>query len=187
VKKAIPVPVSINDYNNGMNGVDNSNQLRKNLSTHQRFEHRTWRPLGFWLFDVAATNAFALWRLYQPPNIRNSHREHQLFERALISGLLRRGPAHTPIPKLGKRSRCRWGIIRPGDCVQGAGLGHWSNETGEGYERTVLSEIDGNAARSGSTKRPRNVNSGCLDCQVSLCIDRDCFDSYHLYIHNKTL
>jgi len=55
-RKAIPIPTAIYDYNYGMNATDNSNQLRKNLTTHQRFESRVWRPLGYWLFDVAATN-----------------------------------------------------------------------------------------------------------------------------------
>ena len=49
----------------------------------------------------------------------------------------------------------------------------------------VLSEIDGNAVRRPPVKRPRNIRSGCLECQVTLCIARACFDNYHLYIHNK--
>jgi hypothetical protein len=186
-RKAIPIPVCIDDYNNGMNGVDNSNQLRKNLSTHQRFEHRTWRPLGYWLFDVAATNAYALWRLQQTSELRASHREHQIFEKQLIHGLLQRGPPHTPTPRVGKRSRCRWGVLRPGDCVQGQGVDDNSNEAIERGQRSVLSEIDGNSAQRPPIKRSRNIRSGCVDCQVTLCIDRACFDSYHLYIHEKAL
>jgi hypothetical protein len=186
-RKAVPIPVAIDDYNNGMNAVDDSNQLRANLTTHQRFERRIWRPLGFWLFDVAATNAYTLWRELQTPQFRAGHHEHEAFERALISGLLHRGPPHIPVAKIGKRSRCRWGVLNPGEYLQEQ-RNHHNNERGAHQRRrNAMTEISGNAARPAPIRRPRNIHSGCLDCNVSLCIDRDCFYNYHIYFYDKSI
>jgi hypothetical protein len=183
-RKCLPIPMAINDYNHGMNGTDNNNQLRGTLSCHQRFEQRTWRPLGYWLFDVVLSNTFALWRLQQSPQLRASCREHEIFEKAVISGLLRRGPPHLAVARIGKRSRCRWGILMPGECVQGTTECHDDESI---IRRPVLAETTGNAPRRPPVRRPRNVRSGCIDCNVSLCIDRNCFYNFHMYLHDKTI
>jgi hypothetical protein len=186
-RKALPIPIAIHDYNYGMNATDNSNQLRANLSSHQLYEHRTWRPLGYFLIDIAATNAYALWRLQQTPEFCAGHHEHEVFEQALISGLLHRGPAHLPVPKVGKRSRCRWGVVQPGGCLQEQRQYKDNERKARWRSRNTLGEISGNAARPVPVKRPRNIHSGCLDCNLNLCIDRDCFDNYHLYYFNKSI
>jgi len=131
--------------------------------------------------------AYALWRLQQSQKMHASRHEHAVFERALISGLLHRGPPHLPIAKLGKRSRCHWGSLRPGECIQEEREYKDDDRTARRRRRTALGEISGNAARPAPVKRPRNIHSGCADCKLNLCIDRDCFSNYHSYLYDKSI
>jgi hypothetical protein len=45
-----------------MNGVDRSNQLRKNFTVHQSYERRVWRPLWYYILDVCAVNSYLIWK-----------------------------------------------------------------------------------------------------------------------------
>ncbi len=186
-RKALPIPTCIDHYNHGMNAVDVSNQHRSNLSFHLQFERRIWRPLGEWLFDVALHNAYSLWRLHTSSKIQASHRMHEAFEKALIHALLHPNSTHTPISQLGKGRRCRWGALAPGQCTQGQDISYIRGNGVGKRPRKVLEEVDVNAPRPTPKTRSRCVKSGCEECQVALCIDRPCFDSYHLYIHTKKL
>jgi hypothetical protein len=102
-QKCLPISKAINDHSHDMLSVDNHNQFRHSLSSHQRYERRVWRLLGFWRFDVPLTNAYILWRAYQSEDFRAGHREHEIFEKAVILVLLHHGLDHQPINKIGKR------------------------------------------------------------------------------------
>ena len=168
-----------------MNAVDVNNQLRKTFSSHQQHERRIWRPLGYWLFDVCLTNSFIIWRELQSQKKQDGHRLHEEFERALISGLLQRGLHHLPMKRIGKRSRCHWGVLRPGECLQQPKVYNDDERMARRRKRSALGEISGNARLKTAPKRPRNVESGCSDCNLNLCITRACFQSYHVYLHTK--
>lgn len=45
--KLLPIPVTIDNYNYGMNAVDTDNQLRRDLSIARPQEAYTWRPLTY--------------------------------------------------------------------------------------------------------------------------------------------
>ena len=49
VRKWLQIPLAINEYNHGMNGVDRANQLQRNYTTHRPQVYRTWQPQWHWL------------------------------------------------------------------------------------------------------------------------------------------
>ena len=170
-KKELSIPVPIDDYNHGMNGVDIASQIQRGFSIHQLLEERWWRPLFYWIVDVCSNNAYLMWKTTQTHIKGKKH--HQRFIDLLIEQMLSYSlwtPAPLPalehhwqrLPKLG---RCAWGRKTPGGCVQG-----------DKKERTVLGRVSGNAR---VTKRPRQVRTGCKLCGVPLCIDRDCWNLYY--------
>ena len=59
--KKLQIPQAIDDYNHYMNGVDRSNQLRKNFTAHRPFEQRVWRPLWYYMLDICAVISYLLW------------------------------------------------------------------------------------------------------------------------------
>ena len=179
--KALPIPSAIDAYNHGMNAVDVANQLRKSFTCHQAFEQRTWRPLAFWLFDVCLANSFILWRAQQPKAKQSSRHLHAQFEKALITQLLQRGPRHQP-GRPGKRGRCSWGALHREDCQQEERQFNDDDRGARRRRRRPLEEITGN---SRPQKRPRNVRSGCIECNVYLCIDRGCFFKWHVDLYEK--
>jgi hypothetical protein len=170
-----------------MLSVDNHNQLRHSLSSHQRYERRIWRPLGFWLSDVPLTNAYALWRLHQSEDFRAGHREHEIFEQAVILALLHRGVDHQPTNKISKRSRCRWGVLAPVECLQEQREYDDDERSARRRRRRALAEISGNDAQNRPARRPRNVQTDYLACQANLCTDRACFYNFHMYLYKKAI
>jgi hypothetical protein len=58
-KLALPVILSIDDYNYNMNGVDIADQLRAEMTTYH-ITRRSWFPYWFWLLDTTIVNAFLL-------------------------------------------------------------------------------------------------------------------------------
>src|SRR5436305_9466172 len=58
-KKALPIPVIIDDYNHFMGGVNIADQLRGYYGT-QLPVRRTWMPLFFWLLDTALVNSYLI-------------------------------------------------------------------------------------------------------------------------------
>jgi hypothetical protein len=156
-----------------MNGIDVANQLRGTFTCHRPHNLKWWRPLFYWLIDTCKTNAFLIWKESQSkPNTRL----HQTFFNALIDELLaiplkfKWDPtnlpraAYTPRP-LKKPTYCAWGIKHPGMCVQGS-LGKRK------FGDTIVNESRPNG-------RPRQVRTGCFDCDEALCIKGNCWNDWH--------
>ena len=170
-KKELSIPVPIDDYNHGMNGVDIASQIQRGFSIHQPSEERWWRPLFYWIMDICLNNAYLIWKTTQT-HVKGK-RHHQRFIDLLIKQMLnysRWTPAPPPPSEhhwecLEKLGYCAWARKTPGGCVQGDKKG-----------RVVLGRVSRNAR---VTKRPRQVRTGCKLCQVPLCIDRDCWLRYH--------
>ena len=55
MKKWLEIPLAIDEYNHGMNGVDRANQLRRNYTVR-----RTWHSQWYWLMDTSATNGYLM-------------------------------------------------------------------------------------------------------------------------------
>jgi hypothetical protein len=58
-KLALPVILSIDDYNYNMNGIDITDQLRAEITTY-RITRQSWFLYWFWLLDITIVNAFLL-------------------------------------------------------------------------------------------------------------------------------
>lgn len=63
VKRILPIPKLIDDYNNNMNGVDVADQLRTYMTTHKK-GRRVWFPIFWWLLDSTAGNAYILYSMH---------------------------------------------------------------------------------------------------------------------------
>ena len=172
-EKMLDIPTPINDYNHHMNGVDISSHLRVQFTCLRPHEQRNWRPLFYILVDTCVNDAYLLWKQTQDSKDHNLHHKFhtRLTEQLLLYDIWTPAPGntslHRPI-KLEKLVRCVYGYKRPGDCVQG--------DSKKASRRRILGEISGNAR---ATTRPRQVRTGCQQCGVHLCIDRDCWLRYH--------
>lgn len=169
-KKWLKVPIPIDDYNHGMNGVDTASQIRGGFSVHRPTEVKWWRPILYWILDICANNAYLIWKTIQD---QTDHELHKQFIDSLIEDMTHYD-AWTPAPpptsehhweQRETRGRCAWGRKTPGGCVQG-----------DKKERQVLGEVSSNAR---SAARPRQVQTGCKQCGVFLCIDRKCWRRFH--------
>ena len=83
VRKWLDIPLAINAYNHGINGVDRANQLRRNYTVHRPQIYRVWQPIWYWLMDISATNAY----LMTTPE-DTQHRAHRKFQENLTMQLL---------------------------------------------------------------------------------------------------
>ena len=171
--KWLRIPKAIDDYNQGMNGVDNASQLRGGFSVHQPGENKWWRPIFYFLIDICCNNAYLIWKTRWSPK---NHKLHQLFEEELETQLLQYN-LHAPAPgnvfehqreSLPMKRQCAYGLKVKGGCVQGG--------TPRGVKRTVLGEIKPNARLN---PKPREVRWGCKQCQVALCKEGMCWSRYH--------
>jgi hypothetical protein len=58
--KWLRVPVPIDEYNHGMNGVDTASQIGGGFSVHRPTEVKWWRPIWYWILDICANNWYLL-------------------------------------------------------------------------------------------------------------------------------
>jgi len=82
IRKVLPIPKIINDYNYHMGGVDIADQLRSYYST-QLTVRRTWMPLFFWLLDTAIINSFIICK-----NLKLCD-NHKSFRLQLVNDLIK--------------------------------------------------------------------------------------------------
>jgi hypothetical protein len=70
-----------------MQGVDRHDQLRERFSMAKGHSFKKWyKKLAFALFDIAATNAYILWRKVEQQQKRDPH---TYFQRTLGAQMLR--------------------------------------------------------------------------------------------------
>ena len=173
-----------------MNGVDQSNQLRKNFTAHQLYERRVWRPLWYYILDICAVNSYLIWK-EGTTNISEkgvvtdtSKRGQRPFRKALIDALLKtpyseptrsRREYKFPLPNrdtqdhrwqaFPKRGLCIW-------CRKGA---QESKSKNIDTRRPILAEI----VNSNASSRSMRSYGGCIACNVHLCVKGACFKQYH--------
>ena len=172
-KKWLRVPIPIDDYNHGMNGVDMASQIRGGFSVHQPLEVKWWRSILYCILDICANNAYLIWKTTQD---EKDHELHEWFIDALIEAMTNydmHAPASgNPLKHSWHREEkvgvCAWGRKHKGGCVQG--------DKKNASTRQVLREVSGNAR---PTTRPRQIRTACKQCGVHLCIDRSCWRRYH--------
>lgn len=87
--KDLPIPVAIDAYNHYMNGVDRANQLRGAFTTLRSQNMRYWKPLFYWLLDIALVNSYLLAKAIKMPIIgKSKHNPHRRFMEALAKALM---------------------------------------------------------------------------------------------------
>ena len=74
-KKNLPISVAIDAYNHYMGGVDIANQYRAAFTTLRPQNLCYWKPLFYWLLDIALVNSYLLARATSRA-IREKSRHH---------------------------------------------------------------------------------------------------------------
>jgi hypothetical protein len=131
--------------------------------------------MGYYLLDIAHTNAFIIWRGQQPEEVLRGRRCREIFQNRLINALLQRGPYHKPI-QFTKKSYCAWGARNSRnreEYLAGAPLRARTQR-----QRQPLGEVSGNGNLQ-TSGRGRNVLTGCQTCNVHLCITGPCHTNWH--------
>ena len=184
--KHLHIPRAIDDYNHYMNGVDRSNQLRKNFSAHQLYERRVWRPLWYYILDVCAVNGYLIWKGNIPDQCNRGQRQ---YRESLINALL-----NTPLPSPPPPSPPPPSTPPPPPIRQPYDTHYWERLEKRGYclwckkytakwepkrTRVILGEIVNRAATSGRAPRQSRTCGGCNICGVYLCAKGGCFERYH--------
>jgi hypothetical protein len=143
VNKWLEIPLVIDEYNHGMNSVDQANQLRRNYTVHRPQIYRTWHPQWYWLIDTSAING-SLMTVGRDEDI--GHRGHHKYQETLIMELLntlndRSVQVPEPYP--------RWRLLpRPTKCVWCRE--HQGSAAPRARRRKVLAEVvnEGNPGTS---------------------------------------
>jgi hypothetical protein len=74
-RKDLPIPVAINAYNAYMGAADIANQCRAAFTTLRPQNSCYWKPLFYWLLDIALVNSYLLARATSRA-IREKSRHH---------------------------------------------------------------------------------------------------------------
>src|SRR5438105_3743619 len=81
LKKDLPIPIAINAYNYHMGGVNLANQYQADFTTLRARQTRYWKPLFYWLLDIALVNSYLLSKATIGPS--KAHNDHRRFQEAL--------------------------------------------------------------------------------------------------------
>jgi hypothetical protein len=182
LRKELPIPRVIDDYNHHMNGVDLANQLRGWMTSSRPGIYKAWQPLWYWLLDICACNAFLIWKTSHLELDLSSTRLHRKFQESLIQalfdvpeeghtsmglsthGCLPPGHHRSIFPT---RSHCQWCKAHPED-----------RRLKRNPPRRPLEEVV-NGVGPGAPRSPSITNSGCGLCGTHLCREGPCFDQWH--------
>jgi hypothetical protein len=175
--KWLHIPRAIDDYNHYMNGVDRSNQLRKNFTAHRSYERHIWRPLWYYILDVCAVNSYLI---FKGDTTDQGNRGQRRFREPLMDALLctpspsSPPPPPPPIPQP-SLTHCWERFKKRGYCL-------WCKKYTANWEpkrtRVILGEIV-NGATSTQAQRYSRAYGGCKICSVYLCVKGACFELYH--------
>ena len=82
--KQVRQPLVVNSYNNGMNGVDKSNQYLTQYPCYIKTKFHWWKVLFFHSVDIMIVNSFVLYKLYFGLNERYGQIN---FREAIVNSL----------------------------------------------------------------------------------------------------
>lgn len=153
----VPVqcPPVVVAYNNTMNGVDRSDQIRTSYPTYRKTK-RWWLYMFWYLFDVAISNAFVLMK--QSPNHVIKSSTGKTVSRTMID--FRKNLAKQLIGNVRVQRK------RQPQSVDPHGNGHFIRPSVKGRCRQC--------SKSNVRREPRWI---CSSCKVNLCVA--CFEQYH--------
>jgi hypothetical protein len=157
-KTSVKQPKLVYEYNQGMGGVDLSNQMLSQYRTSVRTQYHWWKVLYFHCIDIMIVNSYIIFKecvSQYPTNYDVPARFGQLeFRESLIMSLLGLDCVHE-VKK---------------DCLP------------EFTESRIECMFCNSVASMEGTKVPRNRSAVCCShCHVHLCIcrERNCFSLWH--------
>ena len=154
------IPHIVSEYNNGMGGVDRSDQMTDHCSAESR-TLKCWRKVVFHLIDRTITNAYICYKTN--PNVSGKKMTHLQFIIGVVEGLI--GEYKEPRKKVGRPS-----LTIPSNlsCVR-----HFIENIPDKKRRKCVMCAQN---RTDGFKGSR-VRTWCKDCGVGLCMK--CFPLYH--------
>ena len=180
------IPLLIDEYNHHKSNVDLVDQMIGYYPI-QRVKQRTWRPLFYFLIEVALNNAYQASSLKQEESKGRGHRE---FLSVLIEQLFTKGSR----PAQASKKRPRMDDTSEITDSQHKSVRLWAEsksctacaEAGRTVARAPLQPINNNRSRP----RPRPPRSlyGCSLCRIPLCrpqVDERCWKEHLLRAHTK--
>jgi hypothetical protein len=172
--KDLPIPIAIDAYNHYMGGVDIANQLRASYTTLRNQNLRYWKPLFYWLLDIALTNSYLLYKAIIEPS--RHHRGHQKYLEALAKDLMDYSEPleHNQIYRA-KRVYCAY-------CSKNQL--NWQPKHSQPKPRTFGAIITNNEGSRGQF-RGSKTQWGCQKCNKPLCKIGDCWHLWHRNLTNS--
>ena len=176
------IPVLDNKYNHHVGAVDQGNQLKAGYifqEIHRRGGHHS---LITWLLETTLVNSYLL-SFYSSVLAEEKFTDHKAFRQAIIDRCFEIGRSGRQ--KKRKRSSPTYAPQTPSVTVPIAKHRLVSRERKgrgdcavckRGVKRRVLGELDGN--KRGCEYR-KSTTYGCKECDVPLCKEGTCFDTFH--------
>ena len=199
-KKVFDIPVCIDDYNYNMGAVDIADQLRAAYTWQFRWTRGPTPPLAWgFLLGTVLVNSYKLDAGYG--TWRTKRRDHLEWRKALVQQLFqtfspsldfrhqarpgyfadsrnRHVPSHLHIKgKRGKRSVCvvcRARFLQAERAAKQVLQPLDANSTNV-TNRRILQQSEAKKARKPGCRK----ETGCLTCDVALCLEELCWDMYH--------
>jgi hypothetical protein len=176
--KDLPIPAPIDAYNHHMGGVDIANQLRASFTTLRPQNLRYWKPLFYWLLDIALTNSYLL--ALAIVGASRHHRDHQKYLEALAQALMTYcdAPEHTQIYRA-SRAYCAY--------CRNISESNWKPKHLQPRPRAFganITNIRGPGQFQGQF-RGSKTQWGCQECNKPLCKIGDCWRLWHENLTNS--
>ena len=173
--KELPISVGINAYNHHMGEVDIGNQYRATFTTLQYQNQRYWKPLFYYLLDIALVNSYLLYKAYRGLVIgdpKRYRRDHRRFQEGLAKALITycEAPEHNQIlrPTRSYCVHCR------------KNQSSWEPKHQQRAFGTNITNIGGGlGSGSGGRFRDSNTQWGCDQCNIPLCKIGNCWRLWH--------
>jgi hypothetical protein len=169
--------MAINAYNHYMGGVDLANQLRASFTTLRAQNLHYWKPLFYWLLDIALVNNYLLYRAISGElGDPRDYKAHRRFLEALVQALITYSmplepPRHQQVYR-DSRAYCAY-------CRKNKD--NWKPRHSQ--PRTFGIDITNRGPIGGINKanKPRGSKTqwGCQQCNVPLCKIGDCWRLWH--------
>lgn len=187
--KQLDIPLSIDDYNYSMNGVDNHDQLVKPYSVQRPQVYRTWLPLWYHIIKTMLCNIYKL----------SLYKDHWRFNNDVAVALIKRSEGSLK-PHASQRGRTR--TVLEEEVTQAYAEEHGDGPeklTKRGYckvcasmairrredkKRKPLQELSQQSLRNTANiagnirvrrERPAQTVYGCNVCGIHLCKKGDCW------------
>ena len=155
-----------------MGGVDIANQLRASFTTLRPQNLRYWKPLFYWLLDIALTNSYLLALAITWAS--RGHRDHLKYLKALADALMTYcdAPKHTQIYRP-TRAYCAY--------YRENQLNWQPKHLQPRAFGTVIINNEGIRGRFRGSK----TQWACKECNKSLCKIGDCWRLWHENLTNS--